>query len=65
LLLVCWPNYRDRVFDRLSNPVSACVSTAVVIKIHINCDGANLILVFPDFLKQRKPNNAAIENPPI
>src|SRR6266540_266169 len=59
---VCRCDYGYSVFDRLSNPFSACLTTFIVIKVHIDDDRTNLLLVFVDFLKQRNRNNAAIEN---
>src|SRR4029077_6495656 len=53
------------VFNRPSNPFSACLATFIVIKIHIDDDGMNLIVIFFDFFEQRNCNNAAIENPRI
>src|SRR6516164_2180751 len=37
----------------------------MVIKVHIDDDGMNLIVVFVDFLQKRNRNNAAVENPRI
>ena len=65
MLLVGRCDFGYGVFDRLSNPFSACLATFIVIKIHIDDDGVNLIVVFLDFLQQRNRNNAAIENPRI
>ena len=65
LLLVGRCDYGYGVFDRLSNPFPACLATFIVVKIHIDDDRVNLILVLADCLKQRNGNNAAIENPRI
>ena len=65
LLLVGRCDYGYGVFDRLSNPFPACVAAFIVVKIHIDDDRVNLILVLADCLKQRNRNNAAIENPRI
>ena len=65
LLSVGRCDYSYGVFDRLSNPFPACLATFIVVKIHIDDDRVNLILVLADCLKQRNGNNAAIENPRI
>src|SRR4029077_12458610 len=62
LLAVGRCDYIYRVFDGFPNPFSGCLAAFTVIKIHIDDDCMNLIVVFLDFLKQWNRNNAAIEN---